>query len=60
MTYKEHLETVIDYLNGKVDIYNGEHNKTIEVWNDFWDKMKWQGFEPDTVKGIQKYIVANT
>jgi hypothetical protein len=31
----------------------------MEVWNGAWDEMKWQGFEPDTIKGIQKFIMAN-
>lgn len=27
---KKYLENVIDYLNGKIDLYNGQYQKTIE------------------------------
>jgi hypothetical protein len=50
---------VIDYLEGRIDIYDGEHEETIKAWNDAWDEMIWQGFEPDTAAGIKKYIREN-
>ena len=53
---KKHLQKVIDYLNGKIDLYNGQYQKTIEVWNEAWDEMKWMGYNPETVTGIEKYI----
>ena len=53
---KKHLNNVIDYLNGKIDLYNGQYQKTIEVWNEVWDEMKWMGYNPETVTGIKKYI----
>ena len=28
---KKHLQNVIDYLNGKIDLYNGEYQKSIEM-----------------------------
>ena len=59
MTYWERLEQVIDYLNGKVDIYDGQHNDTVKAWNSAWDEMVWQGFKPDSVVGIKQYIAAN-
>jgi hypothetical protein len=53
---KKHLQNVIDYLNGKIDLYNGEYQKSIEIWNEVWDEMKWLGYNPSTIQGIQKYI----
>jgi len=29
---------VIDYLNGKIDLYNGEYEKSIKVWSEAWMK----------------------
>lgn len=59
MTYYDRLREVIDYLEGKIDIYDGRHWETVEVWNDAWDEMVWTGIEPDTVDGIKKYIMEN-
>ena len=35
---KKHLQNVIDYLNGKIDLYNGEYEKSIKVWSEAWMK----------------------
>ena len=59
MTYWDRLREVVDYLEGRVDIYDGEHEETIKVWNEAWDEMVWQGIKPDTVDGIKKYIREN-
>lgn len=59
MTYWDRLREVIDYLEGRVDIYDGLHEKTIKVWNNAWDEMVWLGIKPDTVAGIKKYIREN-
>ena len=59
MTYWDRLREVIEYLQGKNDIYDGAHWVTVEVWNDAWDEMVWMGIEPDTVEGIQQYIAEN-
>ena len=56
MTHRDRLREVIDYLEGKVDIYDGLHEETIKAWNDAWDEMVWLGIKPDTVAGIKKYI----
>ena len=53
---KKHLLNVIDYLNGKIDLYNGQYNQSIQVWESVWDEIQYMGYKPDTVKGIQKYI----
>lgn len=53
---KKHLQNVIDYLNGKIDLYNGEYQKSIEIWNQAWDEMRFLGYNPSTIQGIQKYI----
>lgn len=53
---KQHLQNVIDYLNGNIDLYNGQYNRSIQVWDQVWDEMKWMGYDPQTVKGINKYI----
>ena len=59
MTYWDRLREVIDYLEGRIDIYDGSHEETIKTWNDAWDEMVWQGIRPDTVAGIKKYIREN-
>lgn len=59
LTYWDRLREVIDYLEGKIDIYDGNHEETIAAWNTAWSEMIWQGFEPDTVAGIKKYIMEN-
>ena len=53
---KQHLQNVIDYLNDKIDLYNGQYNRSIQVWDQVWDEMKWMGYDPETVTGIKKYI----
>lgn len=53
---KQHLQNVIDYLNGNIDLYNGQYNKSIQVWNQVWDEIRYMGYDPQTVKGIKKYI----
>ena len=59
MTYWDRLREVINYLEGRIDIYDGEHQETIKAWDIAWDEMLWQGIEPDTVAGIKKYIREN-
>lgn len=53
---KKHLQNVIDYLNGKIDLYNGQYEKSISIWNEVWDEMRFLGYNPSTIQGIQKYI----
>ena len=53
---KKHLQNVINYLKGKIDLYNGEYEKSIEIWNQAWDEMSFLGYNPNTIQGIQKYI----
>lgn len=53
---KKHLQNVIDYLNGKIDLYNGQYEKSIATWNEVWDEMRFLGYNPSTIQGIQKYI----
>jgi len=57
--FKENLLKVIDYLEGKIDIYNGQYANVINTWNDAWDEMRWQGYDPQTINGIQKYMKDN-
>jgi len=59
MTYWDRLREVIDYLEGRIDIYDGSHEETIRAWNKAWDEMLWQGIKPDTAAGIKKYIREN-
>lgn len=53
---REHLQNIIDYLEGKIDLYNGQYNKSIQVWENVWDEVKYMGYKPDTIHGIKKYI----
>ena len=57
MTYKDGLKTVIDYLRGEVDIYNGNHPEAVRIWDEAWDEMKFLGYDPETVEGIRAYII---
>ena len=54
--YKYHLKLVIKYLKGEIDIYNGNHNETVNVWNQAWDEIQYMGYNPGTIAGISKYI----
>ena len=59
MTYWDRMREVIDYLEGRVDIYDGRHAKTIKTWNNAWNEMVWLGIKPYTAAGIKKYIKEN-
>jgi hypothetical protein len=54
---KKYLQNVIDYLNGKIDLYNGQYKESIQVWDNVWDEMKWMGYNPESAKDINKYIL---
>ncbi len=54
--YKKNLRKVIDYLDGKQDIYDGKHDDVIATWNDAWDEMLWTGYDPQNAKSIKRYI----
>lgn len=53
---KKHLQNIVDYLNGKIDLYNGNYEKSIMLWNQVWDELKFMGYNPETTQGINKYI----
>lgn len=53
---KNHLQNVINYLEGKIDLYNGEYEKSIEIWHRAWEEMSFLGYNPSTSQGIQKYM----
>lgn len=59
MTYFDRLREVIDYLEGRVDIYDGQHAKTVSAWDSAWNEMVWAGIKPDTAAGVKKYIRDN-
>ena len=54
--YKNNLRLVIKYLKGEIDLYNGNYNDAINVWNQAWDEMNFMGYNPQTAEGIKKYI----
>lgn len=54
--YKKNLMLVIDYLEGKIDIYNKDYNHVVETWQQAWDEMKWLGYNPENANSIKKYI----
>ena len=54
--YKKNLMVVIRHLQGKINIYDGEHGNVIKTWDNAWDEMKWMGYNPESVDGIKKYI----
>ncbi len=57
--YKKNLMLVIEYLEGKIDIYNKNYNHVVKTWEQAWDEMVWMGYNPESVAGIQRYINEN-
>jgi hypothetical protein len=53
---RNRLQTVIEYLEGKVDIYDGKHGDVISAWDYIWDEMKWAGYDPESASDIKRYI----
>lgn len=53
---KEKLLTVIDYLDGKIDIYDGNHQDVIQAWNAAWDEMRYMEVDSASISGIRQYI----
>ena len=54
--YKKLLMLVIEYLEGKIDIYDGNYSHVIDTWNNAWDEMKFMGYNPQDSESIKKYI----
>lgn len=52
---KYHINKIIRYLQGTLDIYNGEHNKTLQLWDTIWDEVKFMGLNPESVKDLKQY-----
>lgn len=50
------LLEVVDYLEGKFDLYDGRHNGAVKVWDNAWDEMRTLGYNPETAAGIRAYI----
>lgn len=56
LTLVAHLHLVIDYLNGKTDIYNGDYEDTVVAWDNVWLEMQFKGYNPEKPEGIRAYI----
>ena len=54
---RHHIINIILYLQGDLDIYNGKHERTIQVWDNIWDEMKYMGLNPESVKDLKQYMV---
>lgn len=54
--YKKNLMLVIDYLEGKIDIYNKDYNHVVEFWEQVWDELAFMGYNPQNPNSIRKYI----
>ena len=52
-----HIINIILYLQGSLDIYNGEHERTIQVWNNIWNEMKYMGLNPESIKDLKRYMM---
>ena len=52
-----HINKIIQYLEGTLDIYNGHHSKTVETWNSIWDEMYFMGLNPQSVKDLKRYMM---
>lgn len=52
-----HIINIILYLQGTLDIYNGEHNKTIQIWDSIWSEMLFMGLNPESVKDLKQYMM---
>lgn len=50
------LLLVVDYLNGKTDIYAPGYGRVVNVWNDAWDEMRYMGYNPESATSIKRYI----
>lgn len=53
---KKHLRSIIKYLKGDLDIFNGNYKDTINLWDQIWDEMIFLGYNPETIPGIEGYI----
>ena len=51
----EKLVKIIMCLEGKLDIYNGNHHEAVVFWDMIWDEIKHLGYDPETVDGIKEY-----
>lgn len=58
-TFVGRMEQVIDYLEGKIDIYDGNYEKVPNTWNSAWDEMRYQNYQPDNPTHIRKYLDRN-
>ena len=54
--YKKNLMLLIDYLEGKIDIYNKNYNYIVEFWEQVWDELVFMGYNPQNPTSIKKYI----
>lgn len=54
--YIENLLKVIQYLEGKLEIYDGKHDLVINTWQDAWDEMMFLGYDPQNASSIKRYI----
>ena len=55
--YIKNLVMVILFLEGEVDIYNGEYDSVVATWNQAWDEMKDLGYDPECPESIGRYLV---
>ena len=54
--YKSNLQKVVQYLEGKLEIYDGKHKEVIKTWDEAWDEMRFLGYQPDDASSIKSYI----
>ena len=55
--YVKNLVMVILYLEGEVDIYNGEYESVVATWDQVWDEMIYLGYDPECPESIRRYLV---
>lgn len=51
-----HINKIIQYLEGRLDIYNGEHDKTVQIWDSVWGEMLFMGLNPHSINDLKQYI----
>ena len=47
---------IVDYLEGKIDIYNKDYNHIVDFWEQVWDELAYMGYNPQSPDKIRRYI----
>ena len=56
ISHKDAMHEVIRYKKGEIDIYDGKHGDTVQIWDELWDEMAFMGYDPTSPEDIARYI----